>query len=267
MRIVDILSPIGKGSRSLIVSPPKAGKTTFLKEIAEACATNHPEIKIFALLIDERPEEVTDMMRSIKGEVIASSLDQSLINHVRLSRLTIEIAKRKVEMGEDVLIIMDSITRMSRAFNAVHGDSGRTMTGGLDTLAMEFPRSFFGSARNIEGGGSLTIIATALIDTGSRMDELIFREFQGTGNQEIQLSRKLANKRIFPAIDIEKTRTRKEELLLTEKELKAVTRVRRGLFDLPIDIAMERLIDTMQKYKSNVEFLELLLNAKIREDY
>ncbi|EKD26087.1 MAG: hypothetical protein ACD_79C01375G0002 [uncultured bacterium] len=264
MRIVDILAPIGKGSRSLVISPPKVGKTTFLKEIANSCAINHPEIQIFALLIDERPEEVTDIQRSIKGEVIASSMDQSLINHVRLSRLSIEIAKRKVEEGKDVLIIMDSITRMSRAFNTIEGESGRTMSGGLDSRAMEFPRYFFGSARKIENGGSLTIVATTLVDTGSRMDELIFREFQGTGNQEIQLSRKLSDKRIFPAMDLQKSRTRKEELLLTPDELLASTRIRRGLADLHPDIAMERLIDTMKKFKTNREFVDMLLNAKVK---
>ena len=262
-RIVDLITPLGKGSRSLIVAPPKAGKTTFLKDIANAVAINHPEIKIYAVLIDERPEEVTDIMRSIKGEVIASSMDQSIINHVRISRLAIEIAKQRVLAGEDVMIIMDSITRMSRAFNAAEGESGRTMTGGLDSRAMEFPRNFFGSARKIEHGGSLTIIGTALIDTGSRMDELIFREFQGTGNQEIQLSRRLADKRIFPAIDLEKSRTRRDELLLNKDELETATRIRRALTDLSPDIAMERLIDTVQKYKTNYEFVKMLSQTKL----
>ena len=262
-RIIDILAPLGKGSRSLIVAPPKAGKTTLLKEIANAVAINHPEIAIYALLIDERPEEVTDIQRSIKGEVIASCMDQTLFNHVRISRFAIEIVKQRVMSGEDVLIIMDSITRMSRAFNTAEGESGRTMSGGLDSRAMEFPRNFFGSARKIENGGSLTIIGTALIETGSRMDDLIFREFQGTGNQEIQLSRRLSDKRIFPAFDLEKSRTRKEELLLTRDELEASVRVRRGLNGLPLDITMERLIDTISKFKTNEDFVRMLVNAKI----
>lgn len=262
-RIIDILAPLGKGSRSLIVAPPKAGKTTLLKEIANSVAINHPEIAIYALLIDERPEEVTDIQRSIKGEVIASCMDQTLFNHVRISRFAIEIVKQRVMSGEDVLVIMDSITRMSRAFNTAEGESGRTMSGGLDSRAMEFPRNFFGSARKIEGGGSLTIIGTALIETGSRMDDLIFREFQGTGNQEIQLSRRLSDKRIFPAFDLEKSRTRREELLLSRDELEASTRVRRGLNGLPLDITMERLIDTISKFKTNEDFVRMLVNAKI----
>ena len=262
-RIIDILAPLGKGSRSLIVAPPKAGKTTLLKEIANAVAINHPEMAIYALLIDERPEEVTDIQRSIKGEVIASCMDQTLFNHVRISRFAIEIVKQRVMSGEDVLIIMDSITRMSRAFNTAEGESGRTMSGGLDSRAMEFPRNFFGSARKIENGGSLTIIGTALIETGSRMDDLIFREFQGTGNQEIQLSRRLSDKRIFPAFDLEKSRTRKEELLLTRDELEASTRIRRGLNGLPLDVTMERLIDTISKFKTNEDFVRMLVNAKI----
>lgn len=263
MRIIDILCPLGKGSRSLIISPPKVGKTTFLKEIANSIHINHPEIEIITLLVDERPEEVTDMMRSVHGEVIASSMDQSLYNHTRICRLTIEMARRKAEAGKDVLILMDSITRMSRAFNTMEGDSGRTLSGGLDAYAMDFPRTFFGSARKLERGGSLTIIATCLVDTGSRMDELIYREFQGTGNQEVRLSRKLSDKRIFPAIDLEKSRTRREELLLDRAELTASTRIRKGLFDLRPDISMERLIETMQKFPDNATFVEMLISAKI----
>lgn len=263
MRIVDLLAPLGKGSRSLIVSSPKVGKTTFLKEIAAACAANHPEIFVYALLVDERPEEVTDMVRSIKGEVVASCIDQSILNHVRVSRLVIEMAKRRAEAGEDILILVDSLTRMARAFNTVEGESGRTMSGGLDSRAMEFPRSFFGSARKIEHGGSLTIVATVLVDTGSRMDELIFREFQGTGNQELRLNRRLSDKRIFPAIDIERSRTRREELLLSPDELGTSTRIRRGLSDLPPEVAMERLLDTIKKYKTNADFSHMLMQAKI----
>ena len=262
-RILDVLSPLGKGSRCLIVSPPKAGKTTLLKDIANAVTENHPEIQIYALLIDERPEEVTDIQRSIKGEVIASCMDQTLYNHCRISRFAIEIAKQRVLAGEDVLIIMDSITRMSRAFNTAEGESGRTLSGGLDSRAMEFPRSFFGAARKIENGGSLTIIGTALIETGSRMDDLIFREFQGTGNQEIQLSRKLSDKRIFPALDLEKTRTRREELLFSRDELEASARMRRALSGLNPDVAMERLIDTISKYKQNCDFVTMLANARL----
>ncbi len=263
-RVIDLLSPIGKGSRSLIIAPPKVGKTTILKDIANGCSISNPDISIYVLLIDERPEEVTDMVRSIKGQVLASSMDQDLINHTRLCRLTLEIAKRKVEMGEDVLILLDSITRMSRAFNNTEGDSGRSLSGGLDSRAMIFPRSFFGAARNIEHGGSLTIIGTALVDTGSKMDELIFREFQGTGNQEVVLSRRLSNKRVFPAIDIERTRTRKEELLLTKDQLLASTRIRRGLFNLNNTNAMERLIETMKQHDTNDKFIKVLLDA-IRE--
>ncbi len=262
-RIIDLLAPIGKGSRSLIVSPPKTGKTTLLKDIAQAVTKNHPEIKLYALLIDERPEEVTDMHRSIKGEVLASSMDMAMGNHVRLTRLASEMVKRKVEAGEDVLLILDSITRVSRAFNNFEGTSGRTLSGGLDSRAMEFPRSFFGSARNIEGGGSLTIIATALVDTGSRMDELIFQEFQGTGNQEIILNRRAADKRIWPAIDILKSRTRRDELLLSADELEGATRIRRGLGSLNPDSAMERLLETIPKYETNEDFIKVLLSTKM----
>jgi len=262
-RIIDLLCPIGKGSRSLIVAPPKTGKTTILKDLAQAVTKNHPEIKLYALLIDERPEEVTDMQRSIQGEVLASSMDMTIGNHVRLTRLASEMVKRKVEAGEDVLLILDSITRVSRAFNNYDGNSGRTLSGGLDSRAMEFPRSFFGSARKIEGGGSLTIVATALIDTGSRMDELIFQEFQGTGNQEIVLNRRAADKRIWPAIDIIKSRTRKDELLLSENELEGATRIRRGLSGLNLENTMERLLETIQKYETNEDFIKVLLSTKM----
>jgi transcription termination factor Rho len=262
-RIIDLLSPIGKGSRSLIVAPPKTGKTTLLKDLAQAVTKNHPEIKLYALLIDERPEEVTDMRRSIQGEVLASSMDMAMGNHVRLTRLASEMVKRKIEMGEDVLLILDSITRVSRAFNNYEGTSGRTLSGGLDSRAMEFPRSFFGSARNIEQGGSLTIIATALVDTGSRMDELIFQEFQGTGNQEIILNRRTADKRIWPAIDIIKSRTRRDELLLSANELEGATRIRRGLSGLSPENAMERLLETIQKYETNEDFIKVLLSTKL----
>ncbi|MBI1839925.1 MAG: transcription termination factor Rho, partial [Verrucomicrobia bacterium] len=226
-RIIDLVTPIGKGTRGLIVAPPRTGKTTILKQIANAVCANHPEVHCIVLLIDERPEEVTDFQRSVKAEVVASSNDQELETHVRLSRFIIERCRRMVETGKDVFVLLDSITRVARAYNSVHGGSGRTMTGGVDARALEIPRKMFAAARNIEGGGSLTILATALVDTGSRMDELIFQEFKGTGNMELILDRKLSDRRLFPAIDIPKSGTRKEEKLFSPKNIEAVRKLRR----------------------------------------
>ncbi len=254
-RIIDLVTPIGKGTRGLIVAPPRTGKTTILKQIANAVTTNHPEVECVVLLIDERPEEVTDFQRSVKAEVIASSNDQDLETHVRLSRFVIERCRRRVEAGKDVFVLLDSITRVARAYNSVHGGSGRTMTGGVDARALEIPRKMFASARNIEDGGSLTIIATALVDTGSRMDELIFQEFKGTGNMELILDRKLSERRIYPAIDIPKSGTRKEEKLFDPKNLEAIRKLRRMMVDLNPVEAMETLIGALKKYKTNDEML------------
>lgn len=251
-RILDMLVPIGKGQRALIVSPPKAGKTSILKEIANSIAVNHPEILIKVLLIDERPEEVTDMERSVKGEVIYSTFDEPPEQHVRISELVLDSAKRLVECGKDVVILLDSITRLARAYNLVVPPSGRTLSGGLDPSSLHKPKRFFGGARNIEGGGSLTIIATALVDTGSRMDDIIYEEFKGTGNMELHLDRKLANRRIFPAIDIVNSGTRKEELLLSEDTLKKAYLLRKNIDS---DSATEELIKLLNHSKSNEEFL------------
>ncbi|HXR05261.1 MAG TPA: transcription termination factor Rho, partial [Verrucomicrobiae bacterium] len=240
-RVIDLVTPIGKGTRGLIVSPPRSGKTTILKQICNAITTNHPDVHALVLLIDERPEEVTDFHRSVKAEVIASSNDQDLETHVRLSRFIIERCRRMVESGKDVFVLMDSLTRIARAYNSVHGGSGRTMTGGVDARALEIPRKMFASARKIENGGSLTILATALIDTGSRMDELIFQEFKGTGNMELILDRKLSDRRLYPAIDIPKSGTRKEEKLYPARQIEAIRKLRRMMVDLnPIE-AMETL--------------------------
>lgn len=258
-RIIDLVTPIGKGTRGLIVAPPRTGKTTILKQIANAVTTNHPEVYVMVLLIDERPEEVTDFQRSVKAEVVASSNDQDLETHVRLSRFMIERCRRMVECGKDVFVLLDSITRVARAYNSVHGGSGRTMTGGVDARALEIPRKMFASARKIEEGGSLTIIATALVDTGSRMDELIFQEFKGTGNMELILDRKLADRRLFPALDIPKSGTRKEEKLFPAKNLEAIRKLRRTMVDLnPIE-AMETLIAALKKHKTNDELLAKLI--------
>jgi transcription termination factor Rho len=257
-RIIDLVTPIGKGTRGLIVAPPRTGKTTILKQIANAVTTNHPEVHVMVLLIDERPEEVTDFQRSVKAEVVASSNDMDLETHVRLSRFMIERCRRIVEAGKDVFVLLDSITRVARAYNSVHGGSGRTMTGGVDARALEIPRKMFASARKIEEGGSLTILATALIDTGSRMDELIFQEFKGTGNMELILDRKLSDRRLFPAIDIPKSGTRKEEKLFPAKNLEAIHKLRRMMVDLnPIE-AMETLIAACKKHKTNEELLTKL---------
>jgi transcription termination factor Rho len=257
-RVIDLVTPIGRGTRGLIVAPPRTGKTTILKQIANAITANHPEVFVMVLLIDERPEEVTDFQRSVKAEVVASSNDMDLETHVRLSRFMIERCRRMVESGKDVFVLLDSITRVARAYNSVHGGSGRTMTGGVDARALEIPRKMFASARKIEEGGSLTILATALVDTGSRMDELIFQEFKGTGNMELILDRKLSDRRLFPAIDIPKSGTRKEEKLFPAKNLEAIRKLRRMMVDLnPIE-AMETLTAALKKNKTNDELLAKL---------
>jgi transcription termination factor Rho len=258
-RIIDLVTPIGKGTRGLIVSPPRTGKTTILKQIANAITANHPEVQVMVLLIDERPEEVTDFQRSVNAEVVASSNDQDLETHVRLSRFMIERCRRVVEAGKDVFVLLDSITRVARAYNSVHGGSGRTMTGGVDARALEIPRKMFASARKIEEGGSLTILATALVDTGSRMDELIFQEFKGTGNMELVLDRKLSDRRLYPAIDIPKSGTRKEEKLFDPKNIEAIRKLRRTMVDLNPVEAMETLIAALKKHKTNDELLAKLL--------
>jgi transcription termination factor Rho len=255
MRIIDLMSPIGKGQRGLIVSPPKAGKTTILKELGQAIAYNNPECHVMVVLVDERPEEVTDMQRSVPGEVIASTFDRPADDHTQIAELAIERAKRLVEQGRDVVILLDSITRLSRAYNLAAPASGRIMSGGVDSTALYPPKRFFGAARNIEGGGSLTIVASALIETGSKMDEVIFEEFKGTGNMELRLDRRLEQKRIFPAIDIEASGTRKEELLLDKEELTIIWKLRRVLHALEGPGALELLIDKMKTTKSNNQFL------------
>jgi transcription termination factor Rho len=257
-RIIDLVTPIGKGTRGLIVAPPRTGKTTILKQICNAITTNHPEVHCMVLLIDERPEEVTDFQRSVKAEVVASSNDQDLETHVRLSRLMIERCRRMVEAGKDVFVLLDSITRVARAYNSVHGGSGRTMTGGVDARALEIPRKMFASARKVEEGGSLTILATALVDTGSRMDELIFQEFKGTGNMELILDRKLSERRLYPAIDIPKSGTRKEEKLFAPNQIDAIRKLRRMMTDLQPVEAMETLIAALKKHKTNAELLSKL---------
>ena len=257
-RIMDLMCPIGKGQRGLIVSPPKAGKTTILKKLANSIATNNPEIDLFVLLVDERPEEVTDMQRSVKGTVVASTFDQPSENHVQVTELLLDRVKRLVETGRDVVVLLDSITRMARAFNLNTPASGRILSGGVDSTALYPPKKFFGAARNIEQGGSLTILATALVDTGSRMDEVIFEEFKGTGNMEIRLDRKLADKRIFPAIDIEMTGTRKEELLMEAAEAAAVWKLRGVLHSLEPAAAIELLIKKIRETQSNADFLNAL---------
>ena len=261
-RVMDIVAPIGKGTRGLIVAAPRTGKTTLLHHIADAILTNHPDAHTIVLLVDERPEETTDFRRSIKGgEVIASTNDQPLEDHVRTAKMAIERAKRLVEFGRDVFIVLDSITRLARAFNNFMGSTGRTMTGGLDARAMEQPRRIFASARKAEEGGSLTIIATALVDTGSRMDELIFQEFKGTGNSELVLDRKIAEQRYWPAVDINMSGTRREELLLSPTELEGVTRLRRALSGAPPLEAIQKLLNGLSKLKTNKEFLKAIIDT------
>jgi transcription termination factor Rho len=254
-RVMDLLTPLGKGQRGLIVSPPRAGKTMLLQNVANSITTNHPEVVLMVLLIDERPEEVTDMQRSVKGEVISSTFDEPAARHVQVAEMVIEKAKRLVEHKRDVVILLDSITRLARAYNTIVPPSGKVLSGGVDSNALQRPKRFFGSARNIEEGGSLTIIATALIDTGSRMDDVIFEEFKGTGNSEIILERKLVDKRTFPAIDIQRSGTRKEELLIPKEDLQRIWVLRKVLNPLSPVEAMELLIDKLSKTKANGEFL------------
>ena len=256
MRIIDLMSPVGKGQRGMIVAPPKVGKTTLLKKIANSISKNNPEVELIVLLIDERPEEVTDMKRSIDGDVIYSTFDEVPEHHVKVAEMVLERAKRLTEQKKDVVILLDSITRLARAYNLVIPSSGRTLSGGLDPSALHKPKKFFGAARNIENGGSLTILATALIETGSRMDDVIFEEFKGTGNMEIHLDRSLSEKRIFPAIDINKSGTRREEKLLTGKELETVFALRKAMSSLSVAEVTEQLIDHMLTTKNNEEFLE-----------
>ncbi|HEX9740240.1 MAG TPA: transcription termination factor Rho, partial [Ignavibacteriaceae bacterium] len=260
VRIMDILTPVGKGQRGLIVSPPKSGKTVLLQKIANSITRNHPEIKLIILLIDERPEEVTDMERSVKGEVISSTFDEPAERHVQVADMVIEKAKRMVEAKEDVVILLDSITRLARAHNIVVPHSGRILSGGVDSNALHKPKRFFGAARNTEDGGSLTILATALIDTGSRMDDVIFEEFKGTGNMEIVLNRDLSDRRIFPAIEVNRSGTRREELLLKEDDLAKVWILRKILSDFSPVEAMEFLLDKMRGTKNNKEFLNNMNN-------
>jgi transcription termination factor Rho len=254
-RVMDLLTPLGKGQRGLIVSPPRAGKTMLLQNVANSITANHPEVVLMVLLIDERPEEVTDMQRSVKGEVISSTFDEPAARHVQVAEMVIEKAKRLVEHKRDVVILLDSITRLARAYNTIVPPSGKVLSGGVDSNALQRPKRFFGSARNIEEGGSLTIIATALIDTGSRMDDVIFEEFKGTGNSEIILERKLVDKRTFPAIDIQRSGTRKEELLIPKEDLQRIWVLRKVLNPLSPVEAMELLIDKLSKTKTNGEFL------------
>ena len=256
MRIIDLMSPIGKGQRGMIVAPPKVGKTTLLKKIANSISTNNPEIELIVLLIDERPEEVTDMRRSIKGDVIYSTFDELPEHHVKVAEMVLERAKRLTEQNKDVVILLDSITRLARAYNLVIPSSGRTLSGGLDPSALHKPKKFFGAARNIEHGGSLTILATALIETGSRMDDVIFEEFKGTGNMEVHLDRGLSEKRIFPAIDINKSGTRREELLLSPKEQEVVFALRKAMSSKSVSEVTEQLIEEMMSTKNNEEFLD-----------
>ena len=258
-RVAQLVAPLGKGQRCLIVSPPKAGKTTLLQQMAHAIAVNHPNTAIFVLLVDERPEEVTDWKRSIaRGDVYASSTDQSLESHIQVSEMVFERARRLVEMGDDVVVFMDSLTRMSRAFNNLQKGSGRILSGGIDSRTMEKPRRFFGSARNVEGGGSLTVVATCLIDTGSRMDEVIFQEFKGTGNMELVLDRKMFDKRIFPCINIPQSGTRKEEKLYSKEQVEKLYLMRRALSTLSPEASMELLLQKVREFSSNELFLNSL---------
>ena len=255
-RIIDLMCPIGKGQRGMIVAPPKVGKTTLLKKVANSISQNNPEVELIVLLIDERPEEVTDMKRSIKGQVIHSTFDELPEHHVKVAEMVLARAKRLIEQGKNVVILLDSITRLTRAYNLVIPSSGRTLSGGMDPAALHKPKKFFGAARNIENGGSLTILATALIDTGSRMDDVIFEEFKGTGNMEVHLDRKLSERRIFPAIDINKSGTRREDLLLTPAERETVFALRKAMNAMPVAEVTEQVISEMTKTKNNQEFIE-----------
>ena len=255
-RVMDLLTPIGKGQRGLIVAPPRTGKTILLQHIAQAVSINHPEMHLIVLLVDERPEEVTEMKRTIRGEVIASSSDRDATAHIRMAQLVLERSRRLVEQGRQVFIVLDSLTRLARAYNRNVGNSGRTLSGGVDSRALEIPKRLFGTARAFEEGGSLTVMGTALIETGSRMDDVIFQEFKGTGNMELVLDRKLSDRRIWPAMDIGQSGTRKEERLLPPDTLKQVTLLRRTLMDLKPVEAMEMLVKKLGEYKSNAEFLE-----------
>ena len=262
-RLIDLFSPIGKGQRGLIVSPPKAGKTILLEKIANGIATNHPEINLIILLVDERPEEVTGMQRSVKAEVVSSTFDQPVNNHIKVAEIVLERAKRMVEQKQDVVVLLDSITRLARAYNQSVPTSGKTLSGGIDSSALYWPKKFFGAARNIEEGGSLTILATALVETGSKMDEVIFEEFKGTGNMEMKLDRELAENRIFPAIDIRKSGTRKEELLLTKEKLQKVWILRRALSSQPSLGAIKLVINKLKKTKNNQQFLDSIKEQNI----
>ena len=255
MRVVDLISPIGMGQRGLIVSPPKAGKTTLLQQVANAISNNHPEVTLIVLLIDERPEEVTEMQENVRAEVISSTFDEPASRHTQVAEMVLEKAKRLVEHGQEVVILLDSITRLARAYNVLAPHSGKILSGGVDANALHKPKRFFGSARNILDGGSLTIIATALVDTGSRMDEVIFEEFKGTGNMELILDRQISDKRIFPAIDLNRSGTRKEELLLSQTELNRVYLLRNFLADMPAAEAVEFLLDRMRRFETNADFL------------
>jgi transcription termination factor Rho len=262
-RVMDLLTPLGKGQRALIVAPPRTGKTILLQHISQGISTNYPGIKLIVLLIDERPEEVTDMRRNVDGEVVASSLDRDIESHVRLSQLVVERCRRLAEMGKDVVLLMDSITRLARAFNKWVGNTGRTMSGGVDIKALDVPKKLFATARLFEEGGSLTIVGTALVDTGSRMDELIFQEFKGTGNMELVLDRKLADRRVWPAIDISQSGTRREEKLLPPEILHAVTLLRRTLATMHPVEAMEQLTTKLAKFKANQDFIDLISGAHV----
>ncbi len=265
-RVMDLLTPLGKGQRALIVAPPRTGKTILLQHISHGISENHPDVKLIVLLIDERPEEVTDMRRIVNGEVVASSLDEDLESHVRLSQLIIERCRRLAEMGKDVFLLLDSITRLARAFNKWVGNTGRTMSGGVDIKAMDIPKKLFATARAFEEGGSLTVVGTALIDTGSRMDDLIFQEFKGTGNMELVLDRKLSDRRVFPSMDIAQSGTRREELLLDPRTLHAVTMLRRTLTSMQTVEAMEQLTKQLNRFKTNEEFINLIAGKMAADD-
>ncbi len=266
MRLIDILCPLGRGQRGLIVSPPKAGKTTILKRIANSLTTNYPDIDLIVLLVDERPEEVTDMQRSVRGLVVSSTFDQPASNHVRVAEMVLERAKRLTEHQRHVVILLDSITRLARAYNLEEPPSGRTLSGGVDPAALHNPKRFFGAARNIEEGGSMTIIATALVETGSRMDEVIYEEFKGTGNMEIHLDRKLAERRIFPAIDINRSGTRKEELLFTTEELECAWILRKAMSSMGVAETTELLVDRLRGTRNNLELIKLVTESDFAEN-